>query len=157
MALERNPNERSPLHPDDAIRMSGDIPRDPAARDPAAYDSELQADPELAEGPASASRIAMFAVAIAVVLGAVFYGLNNSGNSPTGTNSAQTTPPAATQSTADSKTNPPNIRNVTPNRESGMTTGSAPAQPQAPQSRPTGTEVDQNKGSAPSAPAPTTR
>ena len=40
-------------------------------------DNELQADPELAEGPASGAKVAMFAIAIAVVLGAVFYGLNN--------------------------------------------------------------------------------
>src|SRR4029453_19184286 len=37
-------------------------------------DNELQPDPELAEGPASGAKVAMFAVAIAVVLGAVFYG-----------------------------------------------------------------------------------
>jgi len=40
-------------------------------------DNEIQADPELAEGPASGAKIAMFAVAIAVVMGALFYGLNN--------------------------------------------------------------------------------
>ena len=40
-------------------------------------DNELQADPELAEGPASGGKVAMFAIAIAVVLGALFYGLNN--------------------------------------------------------------------------------
>ena len=33
-------------------------------------DNELQADPELAEGPASGAKVAMFAIAIAVVLGA---------------------------------------------------------------------------------------
>ena len=56
----------------------------------------MQADPELAEGPASGGKIAMFAIAIAVVLGAVFYGLNNStvnqaGTTPT-TSTAQNTP-----------------------------------------------------------------
>ena len=45
-------------------------------------DNELQADPELAEGPASGAKVAMFAVAIAVVLGAVFYGLNNTTREP---------------------------------------------------------------------------
>jgi len=74
----------------------------------------------------------MFALAIAVVLGAVFYGLNNSsinqaGTSPT-TSTAQNTPsspPAA----------PPGMRDVTPranNMEPGTTTGAAPARPQAP-------------------------
>ena len=53
-------------------------------------DNELQADPELAEGPASGAKVAMFALAIAVVLGAVFYGLNN-----TTVNNAGTSMPAA--------------------------------------------------------------
>ena len=54
-------------------------------------DNELQPDPELAEGPASGTKIAMFAVAIAVVLGALFYGLNN-----TSVNQAGTTPSTPT-------------------------------------------------------------
>jgi hypothetical protein len=90
-------------------------------------DNEIQADPELAEGPASGAKIAMFAVAIAVVMGALFYGLNNTtvnqaGTSPT-SQTAQTQPatPAA----------PPGMRDVTPGRNSqtGMTTGAAPARP----------------------------
>ena len=52
-------------------------------------DNELQADPQLAEGPASGSKVAMYVIAIAVVLGAVFYGLNN-----TTMNQAGTTPPS---------------------------------------------------------------
>ena len=66
MALERNPDDpyRSNLGDDDFRR-------------PARLDNELQPDPELAEGPASGAKVAMFAVAIAVVLGAIFYGLNN--------------------------------------------------------------------------------
>lgn len=97
----------------------------------ARLENKLQADPELAAGPASSGKVAMFAVAIAVVLGAVFYGLNNStinqaGTSPT-TSTAQNTqssPPAA----------PPGMRDVTPraNSEPGMTTGAAPARPQTP-------------------------
>jgi len=90
-------------------------------------DNEIQADPELAEGPASGAKIAMFAIAIAVVMGALFYGLNNTsvnqaGTEPT-TKSAQTQPanPAA----------PPGMRDVTPksNNQPGMTTGAAPARP----------------------------
>lgn len=98
----------------------------------ARLDNELQADPELAEGPASGTRIAMFALAIAVVMGAVFYGLNNStvneaGTTPatsTAQNTQRTSPPAA----------PPGMRDVTPrpNTEPGMTTGAAPARPQTP-------------------------
>ena len=94
-------------------------------------DNELQPDPELAEGPASGGKIAMFAIAIAVVLGAVFYGLNN-----TTINQAGTTPPektAQTQSTNPAA--PPGMRDVTPksNNQPGMTTGAAPARPAQPE------------------------
>lgn len=94
-------------------------------------DNELQPDPELQEAPASATKIAMFAVAIAVVLGALFYGLNN-----TSVNQAQTTPSTQTAQTlpANPAGAPPGMRDVTPkaNTEPGMTTGAAPAQPMAP-------------------------
>jgi hypothetical protein len=93
-------------------------------------DNELQADPELSEGPASGGKVAMFAIAIAVVLGALFYGLNN-----TTVNQAGTTP--ASQTAQTERTNPaapPGMRDVTPraNTQPGMTTGAAPAQPAAP-------------------------
>ena len=38
--------------------------------------------PTLAEGPPSGGKVAMFAVAIAVVLGALFYGLNRYDRQP---------------------------------------------------------------------------
>jgi hypothetical protein len=90
-------------------------------------DNELQPDPELAEGPASGAKIAMFAIAIAVVLGAVFYGLNN-----TTINQAGTTPPSQTAQTQPANpASPPGMRDVTPksNTQPGMTTGAAPARP----------------------------
>src|SRR5882757_11012331 len=94
-------------------------------------DNEMQPDPELAEGPASGTKVAMFAIAIAVVLGAVFYGLNNSS-----VNEASTTPPAQTAQTqpANPSTAPPGMRDVTPrtNGQPGMTTGAAPVRPAAP-------------------------
>ena len=94
-------------------------------------DNELQPDPELAEGPASGTKIAMFAIAVAVVLGAVFYGLNNSS-----VNEASTTPPAQTAQTqsANPPAAPPGMRDVTPrsNMQPGTTTGAAPANPKAP-------------------------
>ena len=46
------------------------------------------------EGPASIGKIALFAVGIALVLGAVFYGLNN-----TSVQRGQTAPPAQTAQT----------------------------------------------------------
>jgi hypothetical protein len=127
---------------------------DDGFRNAASLDSELQPDPELAEGPASGGRIALFAVAVAVVLGAVFYGLNNTSNNPTGSNTAQTTPP--NQSTAQtSPPVPPGVRDVTPhnNMAPGVTTGAAPAQPQQPPaSAPTG--ADLNRAGNPPVDAP---
>jgi cell division protein FtsN len=117
-------------------------------RDPARLDNDLQPDPELAEGPASGSRIAMFAVAIAVVLGAVFYGLNNSSVQQAGT-----APVAATaQNNTQPPAPPPGMRDVTPgaNTQPGMTTGAAPARPQTPpSSAPTGQDANR-AGTAPS-------
>ncbi|MBH5367944.1 hypothetical protein [Bradyrhizobium glycinis] len=91
-------------------------------------DADLQADPELGEGPASSGKIALFAVAVALVLGAVFYGLNNSST----TNQASN--PPASQTAQTQPTNPaapPGMRDVTPrsNTESGVTTGAAPSRP----------------------------
>jgi hypothetical protein len=117
--------------------------------DPVRLDTELQPDPELAEGPASGGKIAMFAVAIALVLGGVFYGLNNSSVNPAGTSTAQNTtqasPPPA----------PAGMRDVTPRANSapGVTTGAAPASPQTPpSSTPTGADLNRsgNPATAPS-------
>ena len=125
MAYERNPDDpyRFPNDPNRSNLTDSDFRRQ------ARLDNDLQADPELAEGPASGGRIAMFAVAIAVVLGAVFYGLNNSsinqaGTSSTAQNTAQPAAPAA----------PPGMRDVTPrvNTAPGVTTGAAPATPAQP-------------------------
>ncbi len=125
MASERNPNDAYRSNPaDDRYRIN----REDEYRRAARLDNELQMDPELAEGPASGGRIALLAVAIALVLGAVFYGLNNSSVHNAGTSTAQNTqgsPPAA----------PPGMRDVTPranNNTPGVTTGAAPAQPQMP-------------------------
>jgi hypothetical protein len=152
MAHERNPNDpyRSADDPYRSNLADDDIRRQ------ARLDSELQADPELAEGPASSGKVAMFAIAIAVVLGAVFYSLNNStinqaGTSPT-TSTAQNTqssPPAA----------PPGMRDVTPraNSEPGMTTGAAPARPQAPPApAPTGSDINRS-GNPPTDNAPASK
>jgi hypothetical protein len=117
MANERNPNDpyraNDPYRPNDPYRSNL---TDDDVRRQSRLDNELQPDPELAEGPASGGKVAMFALAIAILLGAVFYGLNNTsvkqGDTSTAQNSSQTSPPRA-------NTNP------------GTTTGSAPAQPPA--------------------------
>jgi hypothetical protein len=136
MANPRNPNDPY-SSADDPYRTT--LPGDEHRQ--ARLDNELQVDPELAEGPASGGRIAMFAVAIALVLGAVFYGLNNSSINQAGTstaqNTTQTSPPVA----------PPGMRDVTPrpNTEPGTTTGAAPAQPaQPPAIAPTGPDMNRS-------------
>jgi hypothetical protein len=90
-------------------------------------DNEIQADPELAEGPASGAKIAMFAIAIAVVMGALFYGLNNTTVNQAGTEPSSQT--AQTERTTPAA--PPGMRDVTPksNNQPGTTTGAAPARP----------------------------
>ena len=122
MANQPNPNDpyRAGMT-DDEIRHQARLN---------SLDNELQPDPALAEGPPSGGKVAMFAVAIAVVLGALFYGLNN-----TTVNQAGTTPPNQTAQTQPANpAAPPGMRDVTPkaNRESGMTTGAAPARPEQP-------------------------
>ena len=121
MANERNPNDpyraNDPYRPNDPYRSNL---TDDEVRRQSRLDNELQPDPELAEGPASGGKVAMFALAIAILLGAVFYGLNNTsvkqGDTSTAQNSSQTSPPAT-----------PRV-----NPSPGTTTGSAPAQPRSP-------------------------
>jgi hypothetical protein len=142
MANERNPDDPYRTNvTDDELRRAQRI------------DNDLQMDPELAEGPASTGKIAMVAVAVAVVLGVVFFGLNHStineaGTSPTSSTAQNTpsSPPAA----------PPGMRDVTPrtNNNQGVTTGAAPARPQTPPaSAPTGTDVNR-AGNPPTGSAP---
>ncbi|QAU46513.1 hypothetical protein [Bradyrhizobium guangzhouense] len=125
MADDRFPNDpyRPNLADDEYLR---------AAR----RDADLQADPELGEGPASSGKIALFAVAIALVLGAVFYGLNNTstGNQASNTPATQT----AQQTAPTNPAAPPGMRDVTPrnNTAPGVTTGAAPSKPAAPADTP---------------------
>ncbi len=116
-----------------------------------ALDNELQADPELEEGPASGGRMALFAIAVIAILGAVFYGLNNSS---TVTNTAQNPPAATTSSTAPARQNaqtntmsPGNLNN-NPNANPGQTTGSATA----PQSSPPSSQPNNSAGTMPNNP-----
>jgi hypothetical protein len=137
----------NPRNPNDPTRSADDPYRsnltDDEIKRQARLDGEFQPDPELAEGPANGAKVAMFAVAIARVLGAVFYGMNNSSINQAGTsstaqnaqNAPQTSPPVA----------PPGMRDVTPraNTEQGTTTGAAPARPQTPPA-PAATETNQS-------------
>src|ERR1700760_3835378 len=127
-------NQHIPNDPYDPYRsgLSDEVGR------PSRFDSELQAYPELDEGPASSGKIALFALAIALVLGAVFYGLNN-----TSVHEAQTAPPKSIAQTQPAPPQaPPGMRDVTPrpNTEPGTTTGAAPSNPMPPQSSPQGAD-----------------
>jgi zona occludens toxin (predicted ATPase) len=120
MADDRFPNDpyRPNLADDEYLR---------AAR----RNGDLQADLELGERPASSGKVALFAVAVALVLGAVFYGLNNTST----TNQASNAPMSQTaRTTPANPAAPPGMRDVTPrnNTEPGMTTGAAPSKPAAP-------------------------
>ena len=123
MANERDPNERNP---------SNEELRQRAKR----FDTELQPDPELVEGPASGSRITLFAIAIIAILGVVFYGLNNSAIAPEGSSVAtQTANPAQKNANA-------------PNTAPGQTTGSAKPGGAA-QPGPANTNTDPKVGQTP--------
>ena len=119
MAYQPNPNDpyRAGLS-DEEIRHQARLN---------SLDNELQADPSLAEGSPSGAKVAMFAVAIAVVLGALFYGLNN-----TTVNQAGTSPPNQTAQTQPANpAAPPGRRDVTPrsNNQPGTTTRAATNRP----------------------------
>jgi hypothetical protein len=126
----------NPRNQNDPYRSADDPYRsnlsDDEIKRQARLDGELQPDPETGERPANGAKVAMFAIAIALVLGAVFYGMNNSSINQAGTsstvqnaqNAPQKSPPVA----------PPGMRDVTPraNTDQGTTTGAAPARPQTP-------------------------
>jgi uncharacterized protein HemX len=114
---------RIPTDPYDPYRPASEYDADREAR----LEREGQFDPELAEGRPSTSRIVLLALAVALVLGAVFYSLNNSS-----VHQASTTSPAQTAQT----------KPASPNSQPDMTTGSATKRPTLPQSSSTGSELD---------------
>ena len=137
MAYQPNPNDpyRAGLS-EEEIRQQARIN---------SLDNELQADPSLTGGSPSGGKVAMFAVAIAVVLGALFYGLNN-----TSVNQAGTTPDSQTAQTQPANpATPPGMRDVTPrtNNQPGTTTGAATNRP----TPPAPSSTDMNKATTPPA------
>ena len=156
MAVSPNDPHRSlsPAEPEDGLRQR------------ARLDNELQADPEMAEGPASGSRIGLYAIAVVAVLGVVFYGLNSSNTTPK-TNTADQTS-TSTPATPAASPPPANNQAAAPTSPPGQTTGSAGSSPSAtpstapaanepappvsaPQAAPTGQDAVQ-----PGAPGPST-
>jgi hypothetical protein len=150
MADERNPDDRFRFNlTDEGIRRQTRV------------EDELQADPELAEGPAGSGRVAMYAIAIAVIVGALFYGMNNTPVERAGTSStAQNAAPPQNTAQTPSPAAPQGMRDGTPgaisapNAAPGVTTGAAPARPQTPpSSAPTGQDVNRS-GNPPANDAP---
>jgi hypothetical protein len=104
-------------------------PNDPFITPPPGDDFTRSPDPMLSDrfddaGPVSGTRIALYAVAVLALVGALFYGMS------TATNEAASNPPPSTMAQRPA-TPPPPVRDVTPrnNIEPGMTTGAAPSQP----------------------------
>ena len=106
-----------PLYPDDPYRSRAeDADTTRRARE---FDDRLQVDPELSEGRTSGGKIAAYAIGLAILLAAVFYGLNRSGMENAGT-----APPTQTSQTQ------PATPGAAPRPNAGTTTGAAnrPAQ-----------------------------
>ena len=91
MALQRNPND--PLDPD---------------RPTTRLDQEMDSGTGLSDTRVTSGRVVLAALAVVVLIGALFYGMNMSSTTPSSTAS----------------------------QNSGTTTGSAPASPQTPASPP---------------------
>ena len=113
-----------PIDPTTQPDLDGDEIRHTLRRE-----TRPQADPALDEGPASGGRIAIVAFAIAVLLGALFYGLNNSSMHRNGSTSstAQNAAPASPQAVPS----PTPGGNAGKSAAPGTTTGAAPS-PTAP-------------------------
>lgn len=106
-----------------------DINRETSFNDPLRY------DPEATARPRNGARIGLVALGLALLMGAVFYGISHSN-----VNEASDTPSAQTAQTQPaSPAAPPGMRDVTPRRpntDPGTTTGAAPNQPAPPQTVP---------------------
>jgi hypothetical protein len=137
MTVPREPgDDRRADWTDDDMRlrasMAAEAPPRPRRRDEDLNDFP-QADPELAERRTGVGRIALYAVAALLIIGAVLYGVSQNG-----TTTASNPEPANTAANTPNPPQPP-VRNVTPgpNAQPGTTTGSAsgtpaPTRPAAP-------------------------
>ena len=106
-------------------------PNDPFITPPPGDDFTRGTDPMLPSdrfddsGPVSGTRVALYAVAVLALVGALFYGMS------TATNETASNPPASNMAQQRPATAPPAVRDVTPrnNTGSGVTTGAAPSAP----------------------------
>ena len=110
-------------------------PNDPFITPPPGDDYPRGTDPMMSPdrfedaGPVSGTRVALYAVAVLALIGALFYGMSTATNTDTASN-----PPANNMAAQRPATPPPAVRDVTPrpNTEPGTTTGAAPSSTPAP-------------------------
>lgn len=78
------------------------------------------------DGPVSGTRVALYAVAVLALVGALFYGMSTATNNDQASN-----PPPSNMAERPATAPPPAVRDVTPrqNTQPGTTTGSSPSQP----------------------------
>ena len=118
--------------PNDPTRPFSDSDFDREQR----FNDPLRFDPETAGTSGDGAKIGLVAIALALLMGAVFYGVSHSN-----VNEAANTPAsqAAQNQPGALPPAPPGMRDVTPRRpntDPGMTTGAAPSQPTLPQTAP---------------------
>jgi hypothetical protein len=99
--------------PEDPYRFGRDI----GDYDRPRFDRDGPLDRDIDPGAPSGGKVTLFAIGIAIVLGAIFYAFNTTSLK----NTPETTPTQRAQSEPISPRAPP-----------GMTTGTAPAQPSVP-------------------------
>ena len=106
-------------------------PNDPFITPPPGDDYPRSTDPMMQSerfddaGPVSGTRVALYAVAVLALIGALFYGMSTATNTDTASN------PSGNIAAQRPATPPPAARDVTPrpNTAPGTTTGAAPSQP----------------------------
>ena len=98
----------------------------PADAPPPMTDPVLEPNRYDEDSGISGTRIALYAVAVLAVVGALFYGMS----ATTTDRASNSNAPVNNMASERPATPPPAVRDVTPrnNTEPGMTTGSAPAQ-----------------------------
>ncbi len=107
-------------------------PNDPFITPPPGDDYPRSTDPLMPSdrfddaGPVSGTRVALYAVAVLALIGALFYGMSTATNTDTASN-----PSTNNMASQRPVTPPPGVRDVTPrpNTAPGTTTGAAPSQP----------------------------
>jgi hypothetical protein len=106
-------------------------PNDPFITPPPGDDFPRSTDPLMPSdrfddaGPVSGTRVALYAVAVLALIGALFYGMSTATNTDTASN------PSSNVAAQRPATPPPAVRDVTPrpNTAPGTTTGAAPSAP----------------------------